>query len=210
MISASEAFERLRDGNRRFVSGARADGAGHTSPSRRAAVAAGQEPFAVILGCADSRVPAEIVFDQGIGDLFVVRVAGNIVARSQMGSIELAVTQFGTRLVVVLGHSRCGAVSATLQELQQPSENRSTDLGFITDHIRPAVGPLLATELKEDTDALIRRAVRSNILLSVNHLREGSAVLRQLIQKSGLVVMGAEYSLETGQVDFFDGVPAAG
>ena len=208
MISAREALERLRDGNRRFVSGMRRN-ATLTNQTRRSELAAGQEPFAIILGCSDSRVPAEIVFDQGLGDLFVIRVAGNIVASSQIGSVEFAAERFSTPVVVVLGHSRCGAVLATLEELMRPKENQSRNLRSIVDRVRPSVEALLATELRHDADALVRQAVRANVRVSANHLRQGSEVLEQLIEKEQLVVVGAEYSLETGIVDFFDGVPAA-
>ncbi len=177
------------------------------SQARRRELAAGQEPFAIILGCSDSRVPAEIVFDQGLGDLFVIRVAGNIVAPSQIGSVEFAAGRFGTRLVVVLGHSACGAILATLEELRRPSGDQSRNLRAIVDRIRPSVEPLLATELGRDPDALMRRAVRVNIQVSADHLRHGSSVLEQLIKDDGLLVVGAEYSLETGVVDFFDGIP---
>jgi carbonic anhydrase len=209
MISARQALKRLREGNRRFVSGVRSR---DTFPSgtRRAELATRQEPFAIVLGCSDSRVPAEIVFDQGLGGLFVVRVAGNIVASSQVGSVEFAAARFGTRLVVVLGHSQCGAVLATLEELKQPTDSQSRSLRSIVDRIRPSVEPLLATELRHDPDALVRHAVRANIRASANHLRHGSDILEQLIQEDGLFVVGAEYSLETGVVDFFDGMPEAG
>ena len=206
MISAGEALERLREGNLRFVSGVRSNDT-LTSRARRSELAAGQEPFAIILGCSDSRVPAEVVFDQGLGDLFVIRVAGNIVASSQVGSVEFAAERFGTPLVVVLGHSRCGAVLATLEELMRPRENQSRNLRSIVDRIRPSVEALLATELKDDPDDLVRHAVRSNVRVSANHLRHGSEILEQLIQRDRLLVVGAEYSLETGVVDFFDGVP---
>jgi carbonic anhydrase len=149
-------------------------------------------------------VPAEIVFDQGLGDLFVIRVAGNIVASSQVGSIEFAAARFGTPLVVVLGHSQCGAVLATLDELMRPKDNQSRNLRSIVDRIRPSVEVLLATEIRHDPAALVRQAVRSNVRVSVNHLRHGSDVLEELIEKKGLLVVGAEYSLETGIVDFFD------
>jgi carbonic anhydrase len=206
MISARDALVRLRDGNRRFVSDA---GSRETlaSGTRRKELAAGQEPFAIVLGCSDSRVPAEIVFDQGLGDLFVIRVAGNIVASSQVGSVEFAAARFGTRLVVVLGHSQCGAIQATLEELKQSTDHQSRNLRSIVDRVRPSVEALLATELRHDRDALVRHAVRANIRASANHLRHGSDILEQLIQKDGLLVVGAEYSLETGVVDFFDGVP---
>ena len=174
------------------------------STPRRMELTQEQNPFAIILGCSDSRVPAEIVFDQGLGDLFVIRVAGNIVAPSQIGSIEYAASLCGSRLVVVLGHSRCGAVLATIDELQRPAENQSRNLRSIVDRVRPSVEALLTTELKNDYDALVRHAVRSNVGVSVSHLRYGSAVLEQLIENDGLQVVGAEYSLETGKVEFFD------
>jgi carbonic anhydrase len=206
MISAAESLERLREGNRRFVSDVRRPDT-LTSQTRRLELASGQEPFAIILGCSDSRVPAEIVFDQGLGDLFVIRVAGNIVAPSQVGSVEFAAERFHTRLVVVLGHSQCGAILATLEELARPVEDQSRNLRSIVDWIRPSVEALLATEPGHDADALMQQAVRANIRASADHLRHGSEVLEQLIHNQGLVVVGAEYSLETGVVDFFDGVP---
>jgi carbonic anhydrase len=208
LVSAHEALQRLREGNLRFASNERSSDV-FVSHARRAELAAGQQPFAIILGCSDSRVPAEIVFDQGLGDLFVIRVAGNIVAPSLVGSVEFAATRFGTRLVVVLGHSQCGAILATLEELRMPTENQSRNLRAIVDRVRPSVEGLLATELRNDPKALVEQAVRANIRASVNHLRHGSHVLEQLIQEEGLLVVGAEYSLESGVVDFFDGVPAA-
>jgi carbonic anhydrase len=196
MISARESLTLLRDGNRRFVADVRSR---DTLPSRarRIELAAG----------SDSRVPVEIVFDQGLGDLFVIRVAGNIVAPSQVGSVEFAAEQFGTRLVVVLGHSKCGAIQATLEQLQRPKENQSRNLHSIVDLVRPSVEGLLATELKYDLDELVHQACRANIRASVNHLRHGSEIIEQLIRNDGLLVVGAEYSLDTGVVDFFDGVP---
>ncbi len=203
MSTASEALERLKQGNKRFVT---------ESPKlanvadRREELVAEQSPFAIILGCSDSRVPAELVFDQGLGDLFVIRVAGNIVAPSQVGSVEFAAESFGTRLVVVLGHSRCGAIIATLNELDRPSEVRSPNLRSIVDRVRPAVEPLLESGLKQDRQSLVKQAVRANIRASANHLRHGSALLEALIQDDGLRVVGAEYSLDTGKVEFFDGL----
>ncbi len=195
MIPATEALQRLQEGNQRFV----AEGAG-----REHGVTVDQAPFAIILGCSDARVPAEIVFDQSLGDLFVIRVAGNIVAPSQVGSVEFAASRFGTRLVVVLGHSQCGAIQATLEQLQQPFESQSRNLQSIVNRIRPSVSPLLQTELRNDLDRLKQHAVRANVAASVDHLRTGSEVLEQLIADEGLVVVGAEYSLETGVVEFFD------
>jgi carbonic anhydrase len=204
MIAALAALDRLRRGNARFVANVRSHDA-LASATRRVELAAGQEPFAIILGCSDSRVPAEIVFDQGLGDLFVIRVAGNIVAASQVGSVEFAAARYGTRLVVVLGHSQCGAILATLEELQQPTDHQSRNLRSIVDRVRPSVEALLATGLRHDPDELVRQAVRANIRASVNHLRHGSDVLEQMVQNHGLVVVGAEYALETGVVEVFDG-----
>ena len=209
MISASEALDILSEGNRRFVSGVR-DNKALADPARFIESVAGQEPFAIILGCSDSRVPAEIIFDQGLGDLFVIRVAGNIVAPSQVGSVEFAAERFGTRLVVVLGHSVCGAVLATLEELERPSTDRSPNLGSIVDRIRPSLESLFDTELRYNPEDLVKRAVRANIRASVNQLRHGSRLLENLIQNDNLVVVGAEYSLETGVVEFFEGAPIAG
>lgn len=203
MISAAQALERLRVGNRRFVAGARSP-ENLTNPARRRDFVAGQEPLAVILGCSDSRVPVELVFDQGLGDLFVIRVAGNIVAPSQIGSVEFAAERFGTQLVVVLGHTGCGAVQATLEELQRPTESQSRNLRSIVDRIRPSVAGLLATPLRHDPEALALEAVRANVLVSANGLRHGSAILERLIEQERLRVTGAVYSLETGGVDFFE------
>src|SRR5690606_30286485 len=173
MLSVDEALERLREGNERFASDVRSSEA-VVNGMRRAEVAAAQEPFAIVLGCSDSRVPAEIVFDQGLGDLFVIRVAGNIVAPSQVDSIEFAAERFGTRLVIVLGHSSCGAILATIEELGRPLAEQSKNLRSIVDRVRPSVAALLGTELAEDQGALVQQAVRANIRMSVNQLRRGS------------------------------------
>ncbi|HUP51092.1 MAG TPA: carbonic anhydrase [Longimicrobiales bacterium] len=207
MISATDALDRLRAGNRRFVS--EQHRTRRPGQSRRNELVEGQAPFAIILGCSDSRVPAEIVFDQGLGDLFVIRVAGNVVAPSQIGSVEFAAERFGTRLVIVLGHSMCGAVVATLEELERPTEMRSPNLRSIVDRIRPAVEGLMEAGLGRDREALLHHAVRANTRASVDHLRHGSATLERLIESEGLLVVGAEYSLETGVVDFFGDVPTA-
>jgi carbonic anhydrase len=204
VISAHEALDRLIEGNRRYASDTRRSEAA-VNQVRRSEVATGQEPFAIILGCSDSRVPAEIIFDQGLGDLFVIRVAGNIVAPSQIGSVEFAAERFGTGLVVVLGHSTCGAIQATLEELGRPSDAQSRNLRSIVDRIRPAIEPLLADRSQPPAD-LVKRAVRANIRASVEQLRNGSEVLAQMVDQNRLLVVGAEYSLESGLVDFFDGV----
>ncbi len=196
MIPANEALARLREGNRRFV-------ASHQGPPARPGTS--QEPFAIVLGCSDARVPAELVFGQGFGDLFVIRVAGNIVAPSQVGSVEFAAELFGIRLAVVLGHTQCGAVTATLQALRGPRGARSPNLRSIVDRIRPSVEPLLRAGDQHDDD-LIAAAVRANVRASVDHLRHGSKLLERRIEEEGLLVVGAEYCLETGAVEFFEGV----
>ena len=212
MISGAEALARLREGNRRFVAGVDDPNAA-LRQTRRLALPQGrgrgwgQEPFAIVLGCSDARVPAELVFGQGFGDLFVIRVAGNIVAPSQVGSVEFAAGRFGTRLAVVLGHTQCGAIAATLEELRQPTPHQSPNLRSIVDRIRPSVEPLLATPLAQDAEAFVAHAVRANIRAAADHLRHGSAVLERLVADDGLLIVGAEYCLETGVVDFFDGVP---
>jgi carbonic anhydrase len=206
VISAKEALDKLIEGNRQFVTNVQQTKS-RTGNTRRLELSGGQEPFAILLGCSDSRVPAEIVFNQGLGDLFVIRVAGNIVAPSQVGSVEFAAAKFGTRLVVVLGHTKCGAIKATLDELQQPSEDQSHNIRSIVDFIRPSVEGLLATELRHDHEALLEQAVRDNVRVTADHLRHGSDVLESLIKNDGLLVVGAEYSLDTGVVDFFDGLP---
>lgn len=206
MISATEALSRLREGNRRFTS-AEESSSIYRVHARDIESAKNQLPFAIILGCSDARVPAEIVFDQGLGDLFVIRVAGNIVAPSQVGSVEFAAARFGTRLVVVLGHSRCGAIQATLDALRQPGANQSANLQSIVDRVRPSVEGLLSTDLRDDLDALAAEAVRVNVRASADHLRHGSPILEQLIRDEGLLVVGAEYFVENGVVDFFDGLP---
>jgi carbonic anhydrase len=203
MISAQEALALLREGNQRFVSDVSHRDT-FASGIRRVALAMGQAPFAAILGCSDSRVPVEIVFDQGLGDLFVIRVAGNIVAPSQIGSVEFAAEQFGTRLVVVLGHSRCGVIETTLQQLQRPVESQSRNLHSIVELVRPALQGLLAKNTHESHDELVDAAVRANIRASVRHLRHGSDIIENLIQSAGLLVVGAAYSLETGVVEFLD------
>ncbi len=207
-LTAIEALERLRSGNQRFLADAplRHPASGR---ERREELARGQNPFAIVLGCSDSRVPAEIVFDQGLGDLFVIRVAGNIVAPSQVASVEFAAEQFGTRLVVVLGHSGCGAVIAALEEAERPAAERALRHSSILARVRSSIEGLLHTSLARDHDALLREAVRANIRASADHLRHGSDVLEDLIRTEGLLVVGAEYSLDTGAVDFFDGVPTS-
>ena len=203
MLSAQDALERLQQGNQRFAHG-ETNLTKFKTHQQRSELLDRQEHFALILGCSDSRVPAEMVFDQGFGDLFVIRVAGNIVAPSQVGSVEFAADSFGCPLVVVLGHTHCGAISSTIEALKNPNALSSVNLMSIVNRVRPSVEILMQTELKDDLEKLSMHAVKSNVFASVNQLRHGSAVLENLIAKGKLKVVGAEYSLETGEVSFYD------
>lgn len=205
MQAALDALETLKAGNARFVANVR-DVEVMASQANRSDPQVSQNPTAIVLGCSDSRVPAELVFDQGFGSLFVIRVAGNVVAPSQIGSVEYAVQQFQTPLVVVMGHSNCGAVTATINELERPDSSRTPNIWSIVDRIRPAVATLMETPLKQDKEALIAHAIRANIRLSTDHLRHGSRMLEEQVEAKKLLIVGAEYSLETGVVEFFDGV----
>ncbi len=202
MKSAEQALQMLQEGNKRFVAGIRDEDSPHISDLIK--VQDRQNPFAIILGCSDSRVPAEIIFDQGMGDLFVIRIAGNIVAPSQLGSIEFAVEQFGTPLVLVLGHSSCGAVSATLEDIRNPAAENSSNVFSIVKRIRPVVENLLKSESTQDRQAVLEAAIKANIMASVKQLQTESPLLQTYIEKKQLLIVGAEYSLTTGEVEFLD------
>ena len=203
-IPAAEALERLKAGNDRYVKNVRSVDS-MLSHSRRDDQAP-QHPVAIVLGCSDSRAPAEIVFDQGLGDLFVIRVAGNIVAPSQVGSVEFAAERFGTRLVVVMGHTQCGAIHATIEAITGEQGTASRNLMSIVNRVRPGIESLMATDLVRDSVRLHREAMRANVRASVNHLRHGSEVIERLADEEGLLVVGSELDLATGEVTFFDGV----
>jgi carbonic anhydrase len=193
MIAPAEALERLRAGNRRYVTGGTqlASVGGHCPGLEE-----GQSPIAVILACSDSRAPVQLIFDQGPGELFIVRVAGNIATESELGSIEYAVIRLDVRLVIVLGHSHCGAVTAALQDLAERQEDLSPNLRTIVDCIRPAIEDLPNPTLQE--------AVVANVRGSLERLRTDSEVLGQLIDSGEIDAIGAECSIETGRVTFFD------
>lgn len=208
-VPANEALTRLQAGNARFVDGDRCIDT-YLSHTRLDEHLGGQAPFAIVLGCSDSRVPVEIIFDVGLGDLFVIRVAGNIVAPSLIGSIELAAEKFGPRLIVVLGHTNCGAVDVTINSMQKIENASSNNVNDIVERIRPAVSSVMADGDSSDRDELMSNSIRANVHASVAALRHGSETLEQLIRDDGLMVVGAEYSLETGLVQFFDGVTDKG
>jgi len=203
-LSAREAMARLVMGNQRYMQNVRSVDS-MLSHSRRDVQS--QSPFAIVLGCSDSRAPAEVVFDQGLGDLFVIRVAGNIVAPSQVGSVEFAAERFGTRLVVVMGHSSCGAIEAALEAVMRKAGPASRNLMSIVDRVRSSIESLVATELANDPVRLRREAVRANVRASAAHLRHSSEIIERLVMHEGLVVVGSELDLTTGEVAFFDGVP---
>lgn len=203
MISVNEALQKLKAGNDRFVSGELASDLSARKLQREMLVE-GQAPFAIILGCSDSRVPVEMVFDQSLGDLFVIRVAGNIATPTQIASVEFAAQQFATPLVVVLGHSMCGAVKATLSGLEHPAQGHSPNLLSLVNCIRPAVEPLFSTELRDNPERLLEASIRANVLASAKHLIQGSAILEQLVLDGRLKIVGAEYSLQSGEVTFYD------
>ena len=201
---APEALRRLREGNRRFVR-QMSDPDSRPTAAGRLALLEGQSPIAIVLGCSDSRVPVEIVFDQNLGDLFVIRVAGNIIAPSLVGSVEFAASKFGTRLVVVLGHSNCGVVLSTIEEIGLAPGSQSPNLKAIVERIRPHVEGVLANRsASSDSSEVVTAAVRANIAASVAELQAGSAILADLMANDGLRIVGAEYSLETGVVTFLD------
>lgn len=204
MTDPLEALERLRAGNARFVAN---ELSLKIDDFERSKLASGQQPFAVVLGCSDSRVPVEVVFDQGLGDLFVIRVAGNIVAPSQIGSIEFAAQKFGTKLVVVMGHTHCGAIEATIDELQRPVEKQSRNIAAIVERIRPSVVDLIEAGDGSSREELMHNAVRANVRYSAHALRHGSDIIEAQINSGDLLIVGAEYSLHTGEVEFFDGTP---
>jgi carbonic anhydrase len=207
-VTAASALQKLREGNARFAANARGTGTLITA-ARRGQLTAAQEPFAIVLGCSDSRVPVELIFNQGPGDLFVIRVAGNIVAPSLIGSVEFAAERFGTRLVVVLGHSSCGAIAATIEELHRPAPDSSPHMLDIVDRIRPGVEEIVARHQAEGALAVEHAVMTANVRASVDQLRHGSAIVESLIAHDGLVVTGAWYSLESGKVEFLDDASAA-
>ncbi len=200
-MTATEALQHLKEGNRRFVTGTSRWGSG-IDAYRRGELTDGQNPLAVVVGCSDSRVPLEIIFDQGLGDLFVIRVAGNIVNPSQIESVEFAVAELGTSLVVVLGHHDCGAIQAAVTELEQKVLPNPLQLPTLMNALRPAVEPMLAMDPPLEHGELVQRAIQANIKNSVARLNSQSPLLAARVQEERLLVVGAEYSLTAGLVDF--------
>jgi carbonic anhydrase len=202
-LSPSEALRRLSEGNQRFCDGRAVHASRDFSPDLAIRP---QRPFAIILGCSDSRTPVEVLFDQGFGDLFVVRIAGNVVAPSVVGSIEFAAAQFGTRLVVVLGHTRCGAVAATVDAIRTSNGPASKNIRSITDRICPHIEHAVRATASTDGE-FMRGLMRDNVRASADHLRHGSRILEDLVLADRLAVVTADYELETGRVQFFGDLP---
>lgn len=202
MTSAREALQRLQEGNARFVAGSHSHGT-LVNEARRSELLHGQSPHAIVIGCSDSRVPVEHVFDQGFGELFVIRVAGNVVTPEVLGSAEFAAGLLGTRLIVVLGHSGCGAVKATLDQLRGSTTQLPRNLYSIVNGVAPALQDLLS----KNPGASVEEAVRANTCASVEQLQSESETLDHLSHESGLFIMGAEYELKTGVVEFFRNKP---
>ena len=203
-MDTKSALEQLKAGNERYIANLASHQPIQVPPPE---LVAEQKPKAIILGCSDARVPVEMIFDQPLGELFVIRVAGNVVAPSQIGSIEFAAEKFGTRLVVVLGHSNCGAVTACVETLLDPDQYYSPNLQSIVDRIRPSVYNLheiiSASDGDIDMDEFIERAVRANVRMSVSQLKHGSRILEDMVNMGDLLIVGAEYDVATGRVNFF-------
>jgi carbonic anhydrase len=206
MPTPAHVLARLIEGNKRFVANVRGIEA-TVSNLRRAELALSQKPHTVILGCSDSRVPSEIVFDQGLGDLFVIRVAGNIVAPSQLASVEYAAQRFGTSLVIVLGHTGCGAVDAALDDVLPHAAASPPSLSSIVSRIRPLIAPLVELDPDAPREALMRAGVRANIRASVEHIRRGTALIESMVNGGEMLVVGAEYDLVSGRVEVLDAPP---
>ncbi|MCC5613366.1 carbonic anhydrase [Nostoc sp. CHAB 5834] len=188
-VSPNEAIRRLLDGNQRFIHQKRKYP--EQSLERLRLVAKAQYPFAAILGCADSRVPAEIVFDQGLGDLFVVRVAGNVVSDTVIGSLEYSTAVLGSQLIVILGHKRCGAVAEAIKNEPLPGR-----IGLIIEGIKPSV-----ERVKLRTGDNMQNAVIANIQYQAEKLQESSTILDKFIREGKLKIVGACYDIDTGKVN---------
>lgn len=193
-ITADQALEKLKDGNARFVSG----DVEHPNQSaeRRAEVVSGQHPFAIIVGCSDSRVPPEIIFDQGIGDIFVVRTAGQVMDDAALGSIEYGAEHLGVPLVVVLGHDSCGAVAATIEGGEAPGH-----IASLVEAIQPAVDEAKKEASEEE---LLNASIDINIKNVVDQLETSEPILSELVKKGELTVVGARYHLDSGEVEILE------
>ena len=207
-MNADAALQKLIDGNARYALTANGGAESHIEVKNHQSLKT-QNPFAIILSCSDSRVPVELVFDQGLGDLFVIRVAGNIAAPSQIGSVEFACQKFNTPLVVVLGHSSCGAISATvdslINDINESGETNpmSPNLAAIVDQVAPSASSVIAKNKSSNREELLYKTMRANVAQSVKQLELGSSIISDLIKQKQLTIVGAEYSLESGKIEFY-------
>ena len=191
-LSADQALARLLAGNARFVK--HKEQHPDASLPRRKELEAGQHPIAVILGCADSRVPPELIFDQGLGDLFVVRVAGNVVDDDILGSLEYAVEHLGTKLIMVVGHEKCGAVTAALEQGRAAGH-----LKYLVDAIHPSV-----EEVAAEPGDKVHNCVIANARRVARQIRESEPVLKEFVEGKGVKVVAADYALDTGKINLLD------
>ncbi|MEW6380883.1 MAG: carbonic anhydrase [bacterium] len=189
-ITGDQALQILMTGNKQYVAAKLAHP--NSTPERRTELVKGQHPFAIILSCSDSRVPPEIVFDQGLGDLFVVRVAGNVVDDLALGSIEYAAEHLGVPLIMVLGHEKCGAVTATVEG----GGKAPGHIDAVVKAIKPAV-----EKVKDQPGDKVENATRANIDMVVEQLKTSKPVLAELVKDGKLMIVGARYDLDTGVVE---------
>lgn len=192
-------LQELLEGNQRFASGAPQKCGDTTLARLRIFAEKGQVPKAIVLCCSDSRAPVEMIFDQDIGDLFVIRVAGNIIAPSLVGSVEFAAATFGTSLVVVMGHTQCGAIQATLDHIHNPQPVSSENIHDIVSRIRPHIFPIAQRSDLSANDQLCM-ATETNVMASVSQLSHASRLIEERVQDGALTVVGALFDLSTGRV----------
>ncbi len=193
-ISPDEAIKKLADGNNRYAAGTCLH-AGINQARRTETADKGQKPFATILSCSDSRVPPEYIFDQGIGDLFVVRVAGNVADTDEIGSAEYGVDHLGTQVLMVLGHSKCGAVTAVATGAEVHGS-----IPALVDNIKPAVDKAKKNNPSAQGDALVSSAITQNVWQSIEDLLKKSAMIRDRAKEGKVKIVGALYDIETGKI----------
>ena len=197
----SQVVQDLIAGNGRFLNGESLHSPHSSLRKLKEYAKSGQSPKAIVLCCSDSRAPVEMIFDQDIGDLFVIRVAGNVVAPSLVGSIEFATSAFGTNLVLVMGHTQCGAVTAALDHIENAQAISSENIHDIVSRIKPHILFLTQMQQKPRQEKLAL-AVEANVRASVSQLQHSSALIERLVQQGKIEIHGAVLNLATGQVDF--------
>lgn len=202
-MTPKDALRELHAGNKRFVAHLHNE-TPTDNHNRQHELIINQRPIAIIVGCSDARVPPELIFDQGMGDLFVIRVAGNIITPAQLESIEFAALAFGPRLVVVLGHTCCGAVQATVNALIDPSTNPDGMYPTVVEHVRPSAQAAIDAG-GASTDEIVDHATHHNVRRSIETITTKSRALKKLMLVEGMLVVGAKYRIEDGAVEFLEG-----